>query len=282
MSAGPGRAALSMGNLALRHAENAARLAMPSHRSVARSNPRTPTLGVAMMAQDSAHLLPAALGPELLGVLDDLVLLDGGSRDDTVAVARSLGARVIHAPFPDGDFARQQTAAAQASRADWVLILDTDEVVSEGLLARLPDLVRSARRTGWWLPRRWLVGSPDAPQWIAGAPHWPDLQARLARRTPDLRYTGAAHPTLDPSVAGPWGIAPREAALVHLDLMLNDRESRERKVARRIAMHDFAGTEGFYLWEDRGVRLAPEGAGEGVVRRALETLGLTGAGARSR
>ncbi len=282
ISVGPSRALLAHGNIALRRVENAGRLLAPSHRAVARANPRAPTLGVTMMAQDSAHLLPIALGPELLQAVDDVVVLDGGSQDDTVAVARSLGARVVHAPFGDGDFGRQQTAAAQASRADWVLILDTDEVVSEGLLARVPDLIRSTRRTGWWLPRRWLVGSGGVPLWIASAPHWPDLQARLARRTPDLRYVGVAHPTIDPSVAGSWGIAPRDAALVHLDLVLNNREARETKVAVRSSMPGFAGTEDFYLWEDRPTSIRPEPTGDGVVRRALDAVELRRSGGRPR
>ena len=149
MEAGPSRAALTRGSIALRHAENTGRLVAPAHRAVARTNPRTPTLGVAIMAQDSAGLFHSALSPELLRIVDDVVLLDGGSRDNTAAAARSLGARVIDAPFPDRDFARQQTATAQASRADWVLILDTDEVVSEGLLAGMPYLSdRPAGRDG--------------------------------------------------------------------------------------------------------------------------------------
>ena len=62
--------------------------------------------------------------------------------------------------------------------------------------------------------------------------------------------------------------------------MRNGRAVRERKVAHRSAMPDFAGTEGFYLWEDRAVRLRPEPPGEGVVRRALVAAGLTAGDAR--
>lgn len=276
---GPARAGLTHGNVALRHLEGVVRPLQRSHRAVARGNPRNPTLGVAMMAQDSAHLLPVALGADLLALVDDVVLIDGGSQDDTAAVARSLGARVVHAPF--AGFGPQQTRAVRASRADWVLVLDTDEVAGPGLLDAAPDLIRSRRHTGWWLPRRWLVGSPDAPQWIASAPHWPDLQARLARRTPDLRYVGPAHPTLDAAVRGPWGVAPRRAALLHLDFLLNDRVARERKVAARGGLEDFAGTEGYYLWEDGGVRLRPAGEAAPAVRRALARAGLS-SGGRSR
>lgn len=277
MASGPGgrmmrtprvHAALSAGNAGVRRLRGTGRRLTPRHRAVARANPASPTLGVAMMVQDSAEFLPLALSPALLALVDDVVVLDGGSRDDTPAVAKQLGARVVDAPWPEGGFGVQQTRAARASVADWVLILDSDEVVSAALLASLPDLIRTRAFSGWWLPRRWIVRLGNGFGFLAGRPHWPDHQARLARRTPDLEYRGAMHPTLSSATAGPWGVVS-DTALLHLDFLLNDRAARERKVAARSRLAGFAGTEGFYLWEDHPRRIASLGAEDAAIVQGL-------------
>ncbi len=224
-----------------------------------------------MMAQDAAHLLPIALAPDLLAIIDDLVVLDGGSRDSTPDVARSLGARVVHAPFPADGFGAQQTRAAHASRADWVLILDADEVATSLLISAIPDLIRTRRHTGWWLPRRWVVRSDDGLGWLDAPPHWPDLQPRLARRVDGVRYVGEIHQTLASSSPGSWGIA-RGSSLAHLDLLLNSREAREAKVLGRSGTPGFAGTESFYLWEDHPTRIAAIPGEEHQVHRAIRSL----------
>ena len=275
MAGHPGaRRALARANLARRRVGQGIRLTAPAHRRTAATNPRNPTVGVAMMVQNAARLLPCALSPDLLATVNDVVVLDGGSRDDTREVARSLGARVVEQPFPSADFGLQQTRAAQASEADWVLILDADEVVSAALMGSLHELVRTRRFTGWWLGRRWLVPGAERVWWLDGLPHWPDYQARLARRTPELRYLGQVHPALAASVPGAWGVS-RRTSLVHLDLLLNSRATREAKVAARRDMPDFPGSESFYLWEDHRVRIAPVPSQEAAVHRALARLGVT-------
>ena len=87
-----GRRALARANLARRRVGQGIRLTAPAHRRAASANPRNPTVGVAMMVQNAAHLLavrPLARSPR---DVDDVVVLDGGSRDDTREVARGLGA----------------------------------------------------------------------------------------------------------------------------------------------------------------------------------------------
>lgn len=224
-------ATLSLGNAGLRRARGAARRANPRHRRVAGANPRHPTLGIAVMAQDCAARLPVALSTGLLAVADDVVVLDGGSRDDTVTVA---GATMVGA---------------------------------------LEDLIRNRRNSGWWLPRRWVVPTGEGLAFLAGRPHWPDLQGRLARVTADLRYSGAAHSSVSSTTAGPWGIAPPAAAILHLDLALDDRAAREAKVAARSDIPGFAGTEGFYLWEDHVRRIGPlPRADQAIARSALAAI----------
>jgi len=78
--------------------------------------------------------------------VDEMLVLDTGSSDDTVAVARRAGARVEHFTWCD-DFAAARNAALAAAGADWHLVLDADEWLIDGgpalraLAQRAPDFV---------------------------------------------------------------------------------------------------------------------------------------------
>ena len=74
-------------------------------------------------------------------VADEIVLVDSGSADSTIAIAREAGCRIFERPF-DGYGKQKQFAVDQAVN-DWVFSLDADEVVSPGLLSELQLLFQS-------------------------------------------------------------------------------------------------------------------------------------------
>ncbi len=98
----------------------------------------------AMIVRDEAGNLPALLATAT-GLVDDWVVVDTGSTDGTVRVARSLGARVVEDPWDD-DFARSRNLSlelAAEARPDWIVILDGDDRVEkpEALRASLEAAV---------------------------------------------------------------------------------------------------------------------------------------------
>lgn len=74
-----------------------------------------------------------------LAFCDEVVVVDSGSRDGTVGLARSLGARVIHnAPFPG--HREQKQFAVERALHDWVFCLDADERATPQLAAQIARL----------------------------------------------------------------------------------------------------------------------------------------------
>jgi hypothetical protein len=88
-----------------------------------------------LIVQDEETRLHDAL--RSVAFCDDVVVVDGGSRDRTVDVAREAGATVIENPWPG--YARQRNVALQAASTEWVLEIDADERVS-------PELADSIER----------------------------------------------------------------------------------------------------------------------------------------
>lgn len=97
----------------------------------------------------------------LMPVCREVIVLDSGSTDDTIAIARELGARVEHRDW-DG-FARQKNAAIERASQPWVILLDADEWLEPNAQNELRKLFADdiEQADVWLLLRRthWL-GTP--------------------------------------------------------------------------------------------------------------------------
>ena len=167
-------------------------------------------LSLSMIVRDEAAQIEDCLR-SVQGFADELVVVDTGSNDDTVARAQALGARVEQIPWP-GDFAPARNQALQWVSGDWVLVLDADE--------RL--------RPEAWAPLRALMAQPDVllinllrhERGAAQSPY--SNVSRLFRRHPAIQWSRAYHSMVDDSVAEllqrepHWRIADcPEPALLH-------------------------------------------------------------------
>jgi glycosyltransferase involved in cell wall biosynthesis len=108
---------------------------------------------------------------------DEIVVVDAGSTDKTVQIAREFTERVLVRPWPG--FAAQKNFALEQARGDWILSLDADEEVSGELRAEVGAvLAGEGRHDGYAVPRRNLF----LGQWIRHGGLYPDWQLRLFRR----------------------------------------------------------------------------------------------------
>lgn len=71
--------------------------------------------------------------------VDEILVIDSGSTDGTLAVARAAGARIEHHPFKD--FASQCNYGLERASGDWILQIDADEVVTRELAASVRKVV---------------------------------------------------------------------------------------------------------------------------------------------
>lgn len=111
-------------------------------------------LSVAIIACNEAHRIARCLQSVAFG--DQVVVLDSGSTDDTVTIARGLGADVEVTPDWPG-FGPQKNRALARCRYRWVLSIDADEQVSDALAAEILRVLREAPAeatvAGYWLRR---------------------------------------------------------------------------------------------------------------------------------
>lgn len=137
---------------------------------------RRESIAACLIVQDERERLPAAL--ESVAFCDEVIVVDGGSTDGTVAIARECGALVIENPWPG--FARQRNVAIDAAKSDWVLEVDADERISSTLRASIEALLSDAPQQGQiavFALRNRFLGRPLGP-----SAKYPAYRTRLFRR----------------------------------------------------------------------------------------------------
>ena len=96
--------------------------------STSASNAPAPKLSVAVIVRDAADALSETLAC-IASIADEIVVADTGSADDSPAVAKAAGAKVVEAPWQD-DFAAARNFCASHVTGQWVLWLDAGETLS--------------------------------------------------------------------------------------------------------------------------------------------------------
>jgi len=144
-------------------------------------------LSGALIVRDESSVLADCLA-SIRDIVDEIVVVDTGSVDDSVEIARHYDARVIHHPWR-GDFAEARNVALDAAHGDWILYIDADERLSGGDRASVEQMLTGASEVAFR-----LLLTPD----LVSTPY---LEYRLWRHDPRIRFHGQIHEKVTPSIA---------------------------------------------------------------------------------
>jgi tetratricopeptide (TPR) repeat protein len=153
-----------------------------------------PRLSVAMIVRDEQQVLTDSI-ESVRPIADEIVVLDTGSTDRTVAIAEQLGAAVGRAAWTD-DFAAARNRCLRQATGDWILWLDAGERLDEDSAAELRQFVDRRADPG----KAYLLWI-EMPPGEQTACREQVVQLRLVPNRPDLRFTGRVRETLRPSIA---------------------------------------------------------------------------------
>jgi glycosyltransferase involved in cell wall biosynthesis len=166
-------------------------------------------ISVALITLDEELNLPRTLQSVQPLVRDgqgEIIVVDSGSRDRTVEIARSHAAKVFSEAWKG--FAAQKNSAMEKAAGEWVLQLDADELLEPGLADEIREAINaSGNLVGYSIPRKnFFLG-----RWIKHGGFYPDTKLRLIRRGAGKFEEYGAHPTI--KVNGPT--ARLTHALIH-------------------------------------------------------------------
>ena len=146
----------------------------PNHAVAHPADAKLP-LTVAIIALNAADQIGPCLA-SVDGFADEVLVVDSGSADGTVDLARARGARVETREWLG--FGKQKQLAVSLARNDWVLCLDVDERVSEPLATSIRAALASRRYHAYRMARR----NRFLGRWLAHGEGYPDWTLRLFHR----------------------------------------------------------------------------------------------------
>jgi tetratricopeptide (TPR) repeat protein len=199
------------------------------------------SLALCMVVRDSANLLAACL-QSVCRVVDEMIILDTGSADDTIAIAQNFGARVISISWMD-DFARARNLALAEVRSDWVITLEADEQLDPAADREIPGLLKKDSIAGYHVTIRSYVLSLESGIWdraaksndtqFTAAKCYPAYveheQIRLFRRQPEVYFVGRVYESVDKRLLETGQKLGRAQFCIHQFGLVADAQTRARK-----------------------------------------------------
>ncbi|OME90483.1 hypothetical protein BK124_29665 [Paenibacillus amylolyticus] len=152
-------------------------------------------ISLCMIVKDEAGSLQRCLNA-VRDVVDEIIVVDTGSVDDTTEIARLHGAVVIRTEW-NGNFSEARNLSLTAATKPWILVLDADEVwvQTPQMKTELMRLLAASRDDVWgyWIQVTSLLG-------VSGEERVTDAVCRLFRNDPRIAFQGRIHEEIASSI----------------------------------------------------------------------------------
>src|ERR1700722_8584576 len=195
---------------------------------------KRPKLSLCMIVRDSSRTIEACL-QSIRPWVDEMIVVDTGSVDNTREIVRGLGAKVFEFPWCDS-FAAARNVSLGHATGEWLFWMDSDDTIDEANGNKLQQLVRrsEAAPMGYVLQ----VRCPAAPVSTAEGMATETVvdHVKVFRNHPAIRFTGRIHEQILPSIRKLNGdVQWTDICVVHSGSDVSP-EGQTRKLARDLRL----------------------------------------------
>jgi glycosyltransferase involved in cell wall biosynthesis len=200
------------------------------------------TISLVITAKDDANCIHLPFS-DIRPHVNEILLSDDFSKDDTVKIAKELGAKIYQPPKPvkKMGFAKAANFIISKATCEWILILDTDELLDNP--AQLHELKRFQDVNCWALPRRKWEKYPALREEYEAYPDW---QPKFFRNISKNRFDGEMHIRF-------LGGSPRRAYRgPHIEHLQTECRTEEKARHRELVYEKLAAIQGVEV--KRGIK----------------------------
>ena len=168
------------------------------------------TLSVCMIVKNEENLILDCI-KNIEEYVDEIIIVDTGSNDRTVEIAKYASSKVKLFNFKwVDDFSAARNFSISKATGDWILILDPDEVLLKHDLKKINSIIQSTVIVGFQLIQRTYTNNSDQASWkkallsdlnVRGFLGYFDVPiTRLFENKPEFSFTGRVHEDITPSI----------------------------------------------------------------------------------
>jgi glycosyltransferase involved in cell wall biosynthesis len=179
-------------------------------------------LSLCMIVRDEEEMLPRCL-EAVRAAVDEIVIVDTGSQDSTIEIARSFGATVIEFPWT-GSFAQARNVSFDAATGDWLMYLDADEVLVAEDVEKLRALTGHTWREAFYLVETNFTGD------LSDGTAVTHNAMRIFRNRPQYRFEGRLHEQIGMRLPGylPERLEQTSVRVEHYGYLGAVRDAKEK------------------------------------------------------
>ena len=183
-----------------------------------------PNLTLSMIVKNEEANLRECL-ESVKDVVDEIVIIDTGSTDNTLKIAKEFGAKIFHFDWIN-DFSAARNFALKQSTGNWILYLDADERLDGRSKQELKGLAKRDDMLGV----NCLINNVDE---ITGTPKFMKY-VRLFRNSENIKFTGKAHEQIEASLkSNNYSISNSKIEIIHLGYNI-DKAGLKKKAERNL------------------------------------------------
>ncbi len=192
------------------------------------------TLSLCMIVRNEEQMLPRCLAA-IAPAVDEMVIVDTGSQDATIEIARSFGATVIEHPWT-GSFSEARNISFEAATGDWLLYLDADEILVAQDAERLRELTGQTWREAFYLVETSYVGELGDGSAVT------NNALRIFRNRPEYRFEGRLHEQIMQTLPtyAPGRVAQTAIRIQHYGYLGSVRTAKEKSQRNLELLHQQA------------------------------------------
>ena len=192
-----------------------------------------PTISLCMIVKDEGNSLEWCLD-NVKDYVDEIIIVDTGSKDNTIKIAENFGAKIIEHEWKD-DFSEARNVSLKYATKDWILVLDADEKISEKDFNKITSLLSNKEKSDafYLIQRNYLIkgilSSADASsvdddyEESRGYIGWsPSEVIRIFRNNKGFLFSNVIHESIKQSVLDKKGV------IKHTDIPIHHFKERKK------------------------------------------------------
>lgn len=153
-----------------------------------------PTISLCMIVKNEEKNLPETLN-SVKDYIDEIIIVDTGSTDNTVEVARSFGAKVYFYEWND-DFASARNEALRHANCEWILSIDADDTMNGSDILRFKEYLKETDALGFSIP----IFSKIEDRSLNINNTVVNYLVRIFKNDPRIRFSRRVHEFVDQSI----------------------------------------------------------------------------------